>query len=186
MTINALFQESAATHGARPALRYKEDKVFKDISYSDLAKRVEEFASGLTALGVTKGDRVALLSENRPEWAITDLATLAIGGVVVPLYPSLPSAQIAFIVRNSGAKALVVSDSKQLKKAMEAPRLMARSFHQPAAATFKSRHVSESMRDRSRRAREPGIVSTLTWPLTGRNFPLFLPEHRTHFSRPML
>lgn len=119
-TINALIQESVAKQGERTALRYKEAKVFKDISYNELAKRVEDLASGLTALGIVKGDRVALLSENRPEWAISDLAVLAIGGIVIPLYPTLPAQQIAFIVRNSGAKALIVSDSKQLKKAIAA------------------------------------------------------------------
>jgi long-chain acyl-CoA synthetase len=119
-TINALIQESVAKQGTRTALRYKEAKEFKDISYNELAKRVEDLASGLTALGIVKGDRVALLSENRPEWAISDLAVLAIGGIIIPLYPTLPPQQIAFIVRNSGAKALIVSDSKQLKKAVAA------------------------------------------------------------------
>jgi long-chain acyl-CoA synthetase len=119
-TINQLFQESVAKQGARTALRYKENKVFKNISYAEFGKRVHEVASGLTALGIVKGDRVALLSENRPEWAVTDLAILALGGIVVPIYPTLPPPQIAFIVRNSGAKVLIVSDAKQLKKAIEA------------------------------------------------------------------
>jgi len=120
MTINAIFHETVAQHSAKTALRYKEDKVYKDISYGELAQRVEAMASGLAALGIAQGDRVALLSENRPEWAITDLAVLALGGVVVPIYPTLPTPQVAYIVRNSEAKALVVSDAKQLKKATEA------------------------------------------------------------------
>lgn len=118
-TINALIQNSIAKHGSNVALRYKEKKEFLVITYSELAKRVYAMASGFVALGIEKGDRVALLSENRPEWAITDLAVLAIGGIVVPMYPTLPSSQIAYIVKNAGAKALVVSDSKQLKKALE-------------------------------------------------------------------
>jgi long-chain acyl-CoA synthetase len=120
MTINEMFQTTVANHGAKVALRYKKDKTFHDISYDDLADRVATLCAGLIALGIEKGDRVALLSENRPEWAVTDLAVLALGGVVVPLYPTLPAPQIAYIVRNSGAKALIVSDKKQLAKAVEA------------------------------------------------------------------
>ena len=63
-----------------------------------------------------KGDRVALLSENRPEWAITDLATLAGGGVTVPMFSTLTSAQVEYIVRDSGAKILCVSSERQLQK----------------------------------------------------------------------
>jgi long-chain acyl-CoA synthetase len=118
-TLNALFHGSAARHGDRVALRYKQAKKFLDITYKELAERVYRVASGMAALGVERGDRVALLSENRPEWAITDLAILSIGGVVVPLYPTLPPPQVAYILKNSGAKALVVSDAKQLKKALE-------------------------------------------------------------------
>lgn len=120
MTLNQIFQETVAKHGAKVALRYKDNKIFRDITYRELGQRVKEMASGLAAMGVGKGDKVALLSENRPEWAITDLAVLSLGGVVVPIYPTLPAAQVAYIVENSEAKALVVSDGKQLKKAIEA------------------------------------------------------------------
>jgi long-chain acyl-CoA synthetase len=141
MTINAIFHEAVAKHTAKTALRYKEDKNYKDITYSELAKRVEEMASGLAALGITKGDRVALLSENRPEWAITDLAVLSLGGVVVPIYPTLPAPQVAYIVRNSEAKALVVSDAKQLKKAIEARK------DAPALACLVSMDVGPTSED---------------------------------------
>jgi len=119
-TINRIFQETVARAGERVALRYKVEKEYRDITYGQLAAQVEQAASGLAALGIEPGDRVAILSENRPEWAVTDLAVLALGGVVVPIYPTLPAPQIAYVVRNSGAKALVVSDNKQLKKAIEA------------------------------------------------------------------
>ncbi|MBC8103429.1 MAG: long-chain fatty acid--CoA ligase [Cytophagales bacterium] len=119
-TINGIFQAVAEAHGDRIALRHKVDKAYQDISYRQLAQSVETVASGLAHLGIVKGDRVALLSENRPEWAITDLAVLALGGIVVPIYPTLPPQQIAYIVGNSEAKALIVSDGKQLKKALEA------------------------------------------------------------------
>jgi long-chain acyl-CoA synthetase len=73
---------------------------------------------------VAPGDRVAILSENRPEWAITDFACLTIRGADVPLYPTLPARQIEFILRDSGACTVVVSSAEQLRKVREIrPRL---------------------------------------------------------------
>ena len=69
---------------------------------------------GLRALGIERGDRVAILSENRPEWAILDLATLAAGAVSVPVYPTLPASQVAHILSDSGAKAVVAENAKQV------------------------------------------------------------------------
>lgn len=115
-TLPELFQNTVAKHGANTALRYRVGKEWQEISYADLAKRVEAVASGLAALGVKRGDRVALLSENRPEWTMVDLAVLHLGGVVVPIYPTLPSPQVAYIVRNSEAELIVVDDAKQFAK----------------------------------------------------------------------
>ena len=120
-TINAMFQETVARHGGRVALMHKGgSKQYQSTTYAELARRVEQMASGLAALGIKKGDRVAILSENRPEWVVTDLATLALGGISVPIYTTLPAPQVAYILRNSGARALVVSDAKQLQKALQA------------------------------------------------------------------
>ncbi|MES2464360.1 MAG: long-chain fatty acid--CoA ligase [Armatimonadota bacterium] len=128
-TINALLNASVDKYGDRVALRHKVDKAYQDITYRELADSVEKIASGLAQLGIQKGDRVALLSENRPEWAITDLAVLSLGGIVVPIYPTLPAQQIAYIVGNSEAKALLVSDSKQYKKAVEARKSLPNLQH---------------------------------------------------------
>ena len=119
MTINEIFHETVGKHGSKVALRHKQDKEFKDITYAELAKKVEVFGLGAYRAGDRKGDRVCLLSENRPEWPISDLAVLSLGGIVVPIYPTLPAAQVAFIVNNSGAKALIVENAKQLKKAID-------------------------------------------------------------------
>ncbi len=70
-----------------------------------------------------KGDRVAILSENRWEWAVTDFATLAIGGVDVPLYPTLTPEQIGYMLRDSGAKVAVVSSREQYEKVAAAGEL---------------------------------------------------------------
>ena len=116
ITINQMAQNTIGQHGSKTALSHKVDKVYQDISYATLAERIKHFCLGLTELGMQKGDRVALLSENRPEWAITDLATLAGGGVTVPMFSTLTSAQVEYIVRDSGAKILCVSSERQLQK----------------------------------------------------------------------
>jgi len=79
---------------------------------------VESLALGLAGLGVRRGDRVALLSENRYEWAITDLATLGQGAVTVPIYPTLTAPQCQYILENSEAQVCVVSTPAQMEKVL--------------------------------------------------------------------
>ena len=116
VTINQMVQNTIQQHGSKTALSYKVDKKYQDISYAALAEQIKHFCLGLTELGLQKGDRVALLSENCPEWAITDLAILAGGGVTVPMFSTLTAAQVEYIVRDSGAKILCLSSEKQLQK----------------------------------------------------------------------
>ena len=103
----------------KAALGYKskETKEWTDISWDALYADVLAFAGFLSARGVGKGDRVAVLSENRPEWAVTDMAAQVLGAVTVALYTTVPASQVAYIVRDSGAKVLVVSTGLQLRKA---------------------------------------------------------------------
>ena len=115
-TINERLQNSINQHGSKAALSSKVDGAYQDISYDELGVRVKHLCLGLIELGVQKGDRVALLSENRPEWAITDLAILAAGGVNVPMFSTLTPPQVEHIVRDSGAKIICVSSEKQLQK----------------------------------------------------------------------
>ncbi|GIV19377.1 MAG: AMP-dependent synthetase [Armatimonadota bacterium] len=89
------------------------------LTYEDYLRRVVQFSAGLAATGVAFGDRVLLLSENRPEWAIADYALLSLGAIVVPVYPSLPANQIEYLARDSGARVIIVSDEKQYRKAVE-------------------------------------------------------------------
>jgi long-chain acyl-CoA synthetase len=96
------------------------DGAWKPISSNDLYGRVRALADVFRGWGLGKGDRVAIVSENRWEWAVTDLATLAIGGVDVPLYPTLTPEQIGYMLRDSGAKAAVVSSREQYEKLMRA------------------------------------------------------------------
>lgn len=103
----------------RTVMRYKDrdTKQWTPITWETLEERVQAFAGYLHQQGVRAGDRVAILSENRPEWAITDLATQLIGGINVSIYTSLPEQKVGYIVRDSGARILVVSVPIQRKKA---------------------------------------------------------------------
>lgn len=93
---------------------------WSSISSVELYGRVRAMADALREWGVGKGDRVALLSENRWEWPVTDFAVLAIGGVDVPLYPTLTTEQIGYMLRDSGAKVAVVSTAEQYEKIRQA------------------------------------------------------------------
>ena len=105
----------------RTALAFKEKKTkqWVDITWDALQEKVNCMAGYLHKRGVRKGDRVGILSENRPEWAITDLGTQFLGGANVSLYTSLPPSQVSYILKDSGAKVFVVSTSIQLRKAKE-------------------------------------------------------------------
>jgi len=86
------------------------------ISSSELYQSAAGVARALREWGISRGDRVAILSENRPEWTIADFACLLIGAVVVPVYATLTGEQTAYILRDSGARAIFVSSEKQLVK----------------------------------------------------------------------
>ena len=100
-------------------IRYCQPDGFIELSSRDLFERVRDLALGLQALGVGRGDRVGLLCETRPEWVMADLAVLTLGALTVPIYPTLPSRQIQFILTNAGARAVVASTESQAEKVRE-------------------------------------------------------------------
>ena len=119
MTLVSMFDQSVQQHGSRPALAHKpKGGTYQDISYAKLGESVGAFGSGLRTLGVQKGDRVALLSENRPEWAITDFGSLKVGAVTVPMFSTLTAAQVGYILNDSGSKIICVSTEAQLEKVL--------------------------------------------------------------------
>ena len=120
-TLSALFFDAIDRHGGQPvAMRAKRDGRWTDIAHAELAERVQNLSLGLRALGVAPGDRVAILSENRPEWAIADYACLTARCTDVPIYPTLPARQIEFILRDAGVSAILVSNAVQLAKIVAA------------------------------------------------------------------
>jgi len=108
-TVNELFLRIASSGRADAMLFHDDSGEWKGISSKDVYRRVRALAKAFQAWGVERGDRIAILSENRWEWAVTDFAVLAIGAVDVPIYPTLTSEQIAELLRDSGARIAVVS-----------------------------------------------------------------------------
>src|SRR5487761_2196485 len=93
------------SRGGRAVMQWQDPSgAWLPISSEVLYGRVVAVAKALQGWGVVKGDRVAILSENRWEWAVTDLAVLALGAVDVPLYPTLTPEQVGYMLRDSGAK----------------------------------------------------------------------------------
>lgn len=102
-----------------PALRGSAKGTYQSITYRDMSEKVRNLGKGLIAMGVGTLDHCAILSENRPEWAITDMAFAHIGAVNVAIFPNIPAGQVEYIIRDSQAKLIVVSDGAQLRKAIE-------------------------------------------------------------------
>ena len=100
----------------KDALLYKKDGEYTGISYRELKEKILYFASGLISIGIDKGDKAAIISENRPEWAIADYGIIHTGAITVPIYLSLPQNEIEYILKTSGAKYAIVLDTKQCKK----------------------------------------------------------------------
>jgi long-chain acyl-CoA synthetase len=105
----AMFFDQARRHGDKPYLWAKRDGAYRPITWREAAAQVEGLARGLRALGLQRGDRVALVSENRPEWMIADLAIVSAGGITVPAYTTHQVEDHRYLLANSGARAAIVS-----------------------------------------------------------------------------
>jgi long-chain acyl-CoA synthetase len=114
-TLNDIFF-SIADRDERVVMLHRQAIQWVSISASEFYRNVVGVACALQQWGIEKGDRVAILSENRPEWAIADFACLLIGAVVVPIYTTLTDEQAGYILRDSGARVIFVSSAKQLSK----------------------------------------------------------------------
>jgi long-chain acyl-CoA synthetase len=115
-TVNRLFFAAIERFNSAAALQHKVRGVWESIPHRTVLERVRRTALGLRALGIVPGDRVAILSENRPEWAIADYACITSGITDVPVYSTLPAEQIPFILNDSGAKVVFVSTPDQARK----------------------------------------------------------------------
>src|SRR3981189_3536340 len=116
-TLNDILFAVASNRRDR-VMRQRGAKGWAPISSTEIYRGVVGIARALESWGVRKGDRVAILSENRPEWTITDFAVLALGAVTVPIYATQTAEQTEFILNNSGARVVAVSTKNQLEKAL--------------------------------------------------------------------
>jgi long-chain acyl-CoA synthetase len=115
-TLIRLFLDAVETRNLPAQFMRRGASGWESIPAARALADVEGLALGLAGMGVRRGDRVALLSENRYEWAVTDLAVLGLGAVTVPIYPTLTAQQVRHVLRDSGARIAVVSTPAQLDK----------------------------------------------------------------------
>ncbi len=115
-TLSQLFLNTIKSYPKDDLLLSKKEGKYVPISTEEFADRVKCFSLGLRDLGLEAGDKLIILSENRPEWVISDVANLCLGGITVPIYTSLIPEQIKYIIDDSDAKIVVVSDRGQWQK----------------------------------------------------------------------
>ena len=118
MTLPALLLEHARERPADVALREKTLGVWEETTWAGYAERAARVGLGLLELGVEPGDRIAIHSENRPEWVLADLGAQGIGAIVTGIYPTSPAAEVEYLLGHSEAKVLVAEDEEQLDKAL--------------------------------------------------------------------
>src|SRR5205814_2357472 len=108
-TLVDIYEGVARVHPKPDTLNYKRDGVWQSMSAREMLRRARWIALGLYSLGIREGERVALLSESRVEWVLADQGCIFAGAVGVPIYPTLTPPQAAYILKDSGARALFVS-----------------------------------------------------------------------------
>jgi long-chain acyl-CoA synthetase len=123
-TLADLAFQAALRYPNRTVLRRAQNGTFVDTSGRELLEQVRDLSLGLMELGLSEGDRIALVAENRPEWCVTDLAAQTAGAITVPIYPTLTSAQVLHLLNDCGAKLAVVSSRTDVDK-LEAVRAQA-------------------------------------------------------------
>src|SRR5436190_15340862 len=116
-TLNDIFFAVVERDDPR-VMMYRESNRWIPISSSEVQQKVVGVSRALISWGISKGDRVAILSENRPEWTTADFASMLLGAVVVPIYTTLTAEQTAYILRDSGARIVFVSNGQHLQKVL--------------------------------------------------------------------
>ena len=119
-TLVEVFEHVARVHPRSDTLNYKHDGRWISISAAEMLDRVRSIAAGLYSLGVRRGDRVAILSESRPEWVLTDAGCMFATAIDVPIYPTLTPPQVRYILKDSGARVLVVQNEEKFLQVREA------------------------------------------------------------------
>jgi len=114
-----ILEQQARRHNSRVFLRNKSDQRWHDHSWSSVADRAARLRAGLISMGIKRGDRVALLCDNSPEWVIVDMAALGLGAIVVPLYTTGGAEETRHVLTDSGARLLALDSAQRLCKVRE-------------------------------------------------------------------
>ncbi|MFD9885114.1 AMP-dependent synthetase/ligase [Streptomyces alboflavus] len=115
-TLAVLTEWAAERHGGLPALRFKRDGGWREVTYEELRTAVRDVGRALIGLGVEPGDRVAILAETRVEWTYAHFGTMAAGAVVVPVYPTAGDDEVTWVLGDSGASVVLCEDAAQAAK----------------------------------------------------------------------
>jgi long-chain acyl-CoA synthetase len=118
-TLIDVFKRAARQHNRPDALNYKSGGRWMSISSDELLARAKHIAAGLHAIGIRHGDRVALLSDSRVEWTLTDAGCLFASAIDVPIYPTLTPPQVRYILRDSGSSALFLANREKFVELKE-------------------------------------------------------------------
>lgn len=118
LVIPQIFKETVKKHRDKKALGKKDQNSheYKYINYGELENQVDRFASAMLEFGLKPDDKVALMSENCPEWVITDIGSMSVGALNVPIYPTLTYQQLEYILNNCNARGIVVSNNTHYQK----------------------------------------------------------------------
>ena len=107
--VGRMFLNRVEKYGDRTLFKVKRNGEYRDISWREAGEKVRNLAHWLLEAGIAHGDRVALLSENRPEWAFSDMAILSIGAVDCPIYATNTPSQVEYIIKDSYSRIIIVS-----------------------------------------------------------------------------
>ena len=119
-SVVSLFIQQSKTLSTKPYMWRKVENEYQSLSWEEVEEQVKSIASGLLSLGILEGDRVVILSENRPEWQIADLAIMAIGAISVPAYTTSTTKDYEHIINHSGARSIIISSHELVQKAIPA------------------------------------------------------------------
>src|SRR5829696_5600725 len=163
-TLVDVFNGIARDHKRPDTLNYKRDGRWVSISSDELLVRARRIAAGLHAIGVRRGDRVALLSESRAEWTLTDAGSIFAGAIDVPIYPTLTPPQVRYILNDSGASVLFLANREkfiELKDTLgECPEVKHVIIFDPAGVSANDGMTLAQLEEKGRELeqREPGHI----------------------------
>lgn len=164
-TLAQLLLETLKKYPRPDLVLVKQEGRYVPISSEEFGRKVRHFCLGLRELGLTRGDKVILLSENRPEWVMADFANLCLGAITVPIYTSLVPEQIKYIIDDSDAKAVIVSTEDQWKKIEAIRPALTKvrhflTFQEEAPEGVLTFHAVQEMGQKTE-ASEPNLFETL-------------------------